>query len=34
LAAYYAEYLKAVENGTVAPDVKEFVEQYFSSLNG
>ena len=32
-AAYYAEYLKAIENGEVAPDLKEFIDRYFDELN-
>jgi hypothetical protein len=33
LAAYYAEFLNALKEGTLPTDIKEFVEQYFASLS-
>ena len=32
-AAYYAEYLAALEAGEVPEDLQEIIDQYFSSLN-
>ncbi|MBR4863113.1 MAG: hypothetical protein IKU07_00945 [Oscillospiraceae bacterium] len=31
-AAYYAEYLEALENGTVSEELQEIMDQYFSAL--
>lgn len=32
-AAYYAEYLKALENGEISDELREIMDKYFSSLN-
>jgi len=32
-AAYYAEYLEALENGSVPEDLQEIIDQYFNALN-